>query len=480
MNADITNLLTLFPAIFIFAIIYYLIPQKFRWTLLLIASYGFITWIGSWSVILVFAISILNFLIGIWIDRQKKLIKFILPFGILINIAFLGFFKYFTGALNLDAYFSKIFSASDLAIIIPIGLSYYTLQNISYLVDVSKGIAAVEKNPGIFLVYNAFFPKIIAGPIERGKTFFNLIRQPENLSWSNISTGTSRILFGLFKKVVIADHMVPFVNEVFDKPGTYQGVTLIIGILFLGFQIYLDFSGYTDIAIGIARILGITLTENFNRPYLSQNLVEFWTRWHISLSTWLRDYIFYPSRRFFLKRIKSVSFLAVLIPPILTMLVSGLWHGTGITFIIWGLFHALFYTIVIVKRNILGNNPAKASNFITILNIIVNFGVVSVGWVFFRADSLTSALTIIRNIFVKSTTLELIMRQTMYVDYLISLVAILLFITTEIILEVFKERLAFKNLPIIIRWTIYLFMILCITILGVYQKGSNIFDYGKF
>ena len=480
MNLEIYNLLILFPAIFFLAVVYYLVPQKYRWIVLLVSSYGFITWVGSWSVVIIIASSLANYLFGLWIHKCRAHSRILLGFGILVNIVILGVFKYFSAQLNLDASLSTFFHPHETAILIPLGLSYYTLQNISYLVDVSKSITPAEVNPGIFLVYHAFFPKIIAGPIERGKSLFRQIRLPEKIKWSNISAGSSLILFGLFKKVVLADHMVTFVNEVFDKPGVYQGLTVLLGTVFLGFQIYLDFSGYSDIAVGIAKILGISLTVNFNRPFLSQNLVEFWNRWHISLSAWLRDYIFYPSRRFLLQKMRSLPFLAVLLSPILAMLVSGLWHGTGLTFICWGLFHAVFYTIVVVRRSLTGSVPAERSAFLKIVTILVNFGVVSTGWILFRADSLSSAWTIFKNIFVKSTTLELILRQVMYLDYLIPLIAVLLTLVVEIFMEIFKDRFTFADFPLVLRWMIYLLVILAITIFGVYQKGANIFVYGKF
>jgi D-alanyl-lipoteichoic acid acyltransferase DltB (MBOAT superfamily) len=480
-SLDYLNPLLLFPFVFLFAIGYYLLPQKTRWILLFIASYGFIYWIGSWSVLIVFFSTIINYLFGILISKKDQRSKLFLVLGILLNVITLFFFKYFSSLLNLDVVFGGLFTKTDVSIIIPLGISFYTLQCISYLVEVYKGLTPVELNIGIFAVYLAFFPKILSGPIERGKSMFSQIRSPEKFNLSNIFTGSSLILFGLFKKIVIADHMVLFVNEVFDHPGMYQGLTLILGILFLGFQIYMDFSGYTDIAIGVSTILGISLTKNFNNPYFSQNLIEFWNRWHISLSSWLRDYIFFPLRRFLLKKnYKSLIFVPLIIPPVVTMLVSGVWHGTGLNFICWGLFHAFFYTIVVYKRSKLGNQNISPNIFRKILNILLNFGILSVSWVIFRADSLESAWLILTSIIVKSTTLEVIFRSTFYLDYLISIVSVFLIIGVEIYIEIRGEKFQFGKLPIILRWAVYLFLTLSISILGVFQKGVNPFLYGKF
>lgn len=480
MNLDFLNPILLFPALILFSVAYYLIPARYRWTILLAVSIAFLYWVGSWSIIILFLNILLNFVVGLQINRQQSSSrKAWLIAGIVVNLLFLFGFKYFSSLLGLAGWFERWFGGQAASILFPVGLSFYTLQSISYLVDLYKGLIPVEKHLGIFALYQAFFPKIISGPVERGKKLLPQLHNPEKFNLENIYGGATLLLVGLFKKVVVADHLLPFVNEIFEEPGTYQGVTLVVGLIFLGFQIFADFSGYTDIALGIAQLLGIRLTPNFKRPYLSDNLVEFWNRWHLSFSTWLRDYIFYPLRRFWLHK-NSSGVAALILPPLITMLASGIWHGTGWTFVVWGLYHALFYTLVIVFRNRKRDASAKPGLFKRIMAILVNFGVLTFGWLIFRSESLHSAWVIFKNIFVKSTTLEAILRQIGRVDYLISVISILLILSIEILIEVRGERFNFAKWPALARWSVYLAILLAITLFGVYQKGAGTFIYGSF
>ena len=351
MYTDYLNPLIFIPIILLLALIYYLIPRNYRWILLLVASYAFYFIIGTWSILVLFFSTLANYLIGLVLDSRRSRNRLILSIGITLNVLILVFYKYIFYVLSPSSFLFSIINTSEGKVIFPVGLSFFTLQNISYLIDTSKGLFRAERNFGIYATYLAFFPKVLSGPIERGKKLIPQLIEPDLFNSENIFIGARLILFGLFKKIVIADRLSIFVNEIFNKPGTYQGVIVIVGLIFLSFQIYLDFSGYTNIALGIARIFGIELTENFKRPYLSTNIVEFWNRWHLTFSTWLRDYIFYPVRRFLIRKAgQSIGFLSLVIPPVVTMFISGLWHGTGWTFVIWGLYHALFYTIVIYKK----------------------------------------------------------------------------------------------------------------------------------
>lgn len=399
----------------------------------------------------------------------------------LINIGILVFFKYFVKSISPDSLLYRLLSTDSGSILFPVGLSFYTLQNISYLVDISVGLIQPERNIGIFAAFLAFFPKITAGPVERGKNLIPQLRAPENFNSQNIWDGLKLVLTGLFFKFVIADRLALITNEVFSKPGGYQGLTVFITLIFLSFQIYLDFAGYTNIAIGTARLLGINLTENFKQPYLSVDIVEFWNRWHISFSSWLRDYIFFPLRYKLLRNKPFNSDLpALLIPPVLTMVISGLWHGTGLTFLIWGLYHALFYTINVVTKNKKKNRGHRANLGVRIFAIIANFFMISFAWMIFKSDSMAQFLLIVQNLVLKGTTLVPIFRHIYQLDYYLSWIFIGIVIITEILNESFPGKLAFKKLPFPVKALIITFMLLCLTIFGVYQAGGSTFIYGKF
>ncbi len=478
------NPLVLFPVIGLIAFIYYILPRCTRWIFLLVASYAFYYSVGSWTIIVLVAVTALNYLFGLGLGSgqfSKK--RALLVCGFILNVLILFLFKYLSSLLAPGSTLMAILASKTGRLLIPAGLSFYTLQNISYLVDVSKGIIKPERNPGIFALYLAFFPKILSGPIERGKKLLPQFHHPSALNWDDITVGMRLMLFGLFKKVVIADRLALFVNEVFNNPGTYHSWTVMIALVFLSFQIYLDFSGYTDLALGIARVFGINLTQNFKRPYLSENIVEFWNRWHLSFSTWLRDYIFYPLRRFFLKSgLKSSGFVALVIPPLVTMALSGIWHGVGLTFAVWGLYHAFFYTLVVWWRSTHTVNHKKPL-VLKIFLVLANFAVLTFSWLIFRSDNLQHALTLFNSIIVPGQMrydLHEILLHTYVFDFQVSRVAILVVIAVEVFLEIKKDSFKLENAPNWLRWGVYLLLILSLTTIGLYQGGDNPFVYFKF
>ena len=336
MQLDYLNPLILFPALAFLALMYYLIPSSWRWALLLLASYAFYFWIGSWSIYILLAATLINYSLGLILGKvEPGYKKGLLITGIILNLAILLFFKYSTSFVADTSWLMAFLESTSGQILAPVGLSFFTLQNISYLVDVYKGLLPIEKHAGIFALHMAFFPKVLAGPVERGKSLLPQLHNLPGFDRQNVYQAIPLILFGLFKKVVMADRLALYVDKVFSEAGKNQGAPVWIGLIFLSFQIYLDFAGYTDIALGTARLFGIRLTHNFLRPYLSENIVEFWNRWHLSFSTWLRDYIFFPLRRYFVRLTdKSTGFLALVIPPLITMLASGIWHGVGWTFVL--------------------------------------------------------------------------------------------------------------------------------------------------
>ncbi len=460
-----------FPVILLFCLIYYLLPSRYRWIMLLLISYAFYFLLAKGLILVLVALTFANYFLGKWIEKHTHKIRLsLLLSALLVNLFPLFFFKVFSAGLI----------AGVGTILLPIGLSFYTLQNLSYVIDIYKGILEAEHHLGHFAVFIGFFPKILAGPIERGKDLIPQIKQEHPYQRDDIYHGLRLISIGMFKKFVIADRLALFVNEVFAVPGTYQGVTLILAVIFLAFQIYLDFSGYSDIALGTARLFGFELTQNFKLPYLSENIAEFWNRWHVSFSSWLRDYIFYPLRRWLIKFTgKSLSLPALVLPPLFAMLASGIWHGTGLTFIIWGLYNAFFYILVVLWR--VRRKPIQKSSKVgKVLRIIITFGILCGGWIIFRSKSIHDALVTYRSIFVKVTTFKQILQNISIENFYLSIILVLLVIIWEIWSAHEGGTSLLSQLPSGLRWCFYFLILTGITLLGVYPMISNTFVYFRF
>jgi D-alanyl-lipoteichoic acid acyltransferase DltB (MBOAT superfamily) len=314
--------------------------------------------------------------------------------SVALNLGVLGFFKYYDFFVRsfVDAFtiLGAPIEASTLGFILPVGISFYTFQSLSYTIDVYRGDLRASKVPTEFGAYLLFFPQLVAGPIERATNLLPQFRSPRQFDLNAAIDGSRQILWGLFKKVVIADQCAPIVNEIFSDPTVSSGNTLVIGAVLFAFQIYGDFSGYSDIAIGCAKLFGITLMRNFAYPYFSRDIAEFWRRWHISLSTWFRDYLYIPlggSRGTTASRIRNTFII---------FLVSGFWHGANYTFIAWGAIHALlFLPLLLRKRNRRHtDSPAEGRWFPSLretIAISLTFATTTFAWVFFRAADLQSA-----------------------------------------------------------------------------------------
>ena len=362
---DYLNPVILIPALAILCAIYTIVPAKFRWLVLLSASYAFYFWIGSWAVLILVLLTLVNYFLGLRIERSERsessqsgTARKLLILGIFINLVSLIFFKYGDSLFFPQNSLSALNDPVSRRILLPLGMSFYTLQNIAYLLDVSKKLIPAERHLGVFATFIAFFPKVASGPIERGKKLLPQLHSMNTATSQDIILGFRQVIFGLFKKLVIADRLAIIVNQVFGSNGTYNGLPVVYAILFLAFQIYFDFAGYTDIAIGAARLFGIELSINFKRPYLATDVADFWNRWHLSFSTWLRDYIFYPIRRFLLKRQADSRTISMILPPLVTMLLSGAWHGAGWNFIAWGLIPRGFLHHFPVRQGFPQNAPA--------------------------------------------------------------------------------------------------------------------------
>lgn len=370
---------------------------------LLVCSYIFYAfWNWKFCFLLAFS-TILDFTTGLIIDESKshKKRRLWMQLSIITNIGILCYFKYFNFFIHS---FIKLFSAigihtdiNTLNIILPIGISFYTFHGVSYVLDIYYRRIKAHKNIIDYSLFVSYFPLLVAGPIERANHLLPQLKVKRAFKYQQGVEGCKLILWGIFKKVVIADSLAPIVQEIFQNYQTHTGVTLILGILGFAFQVYGDFSGYTDIARGVSKLLGIDLILNFNFPYLSKSIPEFWSRWHISLSSWLNDYVFTPLALNF----RNLGKHGVLLAVFLTFLISGLWHGAGWNFIAWGAFHGLLYIPSIYSKKGLKSMISKKQTVFSIKDlpqILLTFSLVCIGYVFFRAHSMHIALHYLQNI----------------------------------------------------------------------------------
>lgn len=368
---------------------------------LLVASFLFFACF-DWRFLFLLLFSItLDFSIAHKIYNSKNNKKSWLWLSIVLNLCFLGFFKYFnffidnfSEAISFFGFKPNVWS---LKIILPVGISFYTFHGLSYIIDVYKDKIKPVKSIVDYALFVSFFPLLVAGPIERATHLLPQIQKKRTFNYAKSVDGLRQILWGLVKKIVIADNCATYVNMIFDNPNDYSGSSLVIGAILFSFQIYGDFSGYSDIALGTARLLGIELLQNFSFPYFSRDIAEFWRRWHISLSSWFKDYVYIPlggSRVTKWQNIRNVF---------IVFLLSGFWHGANLTFIFWGFLHALFF-IPLLLANKNRNNLAIATpnslktGIITFFKITVTFSLVSFAWIFFRSSSLSFAFIYIDKI----------------------------------------------------------------------------------
>lgn len=380
---------------------------KLQNALLLLASYFFYGW-WDWRFLSLIAFSsLVDYFVGLSLanaeTRMKR--KLLLLVSILVNIGFLGFFKYFNFfAESFAQAFTLLgdpMEISRLKIILPVGISFYTFQTLSYSIDIYRKKLTPTKDFVAFFAFVSFFPQLVAGPIERASNLLPQFHNKRNFKYHEAVDGCRQILWGLFKKIVIADNCAEFVNIIFEDPSSHGSSTLILGVILFSFQIYGDFSGYSDIAIGVARLFGFKLMRNFAYPYFSRNIGEFWRRWHISLSTWFRDYLYIPiggSRGSTLLQIRNIF---------IVFLVSGFWHGANWTFLCWGGLHALFFVpLVLMRRNRTFLHSIETKWLFPSLKegllIVFTFLITSLAWVFFRAESVSESLLYFQGMFSNS------------------------------------------------------------------------------
>ena len=388
---------------------YFSLPLRGRWLLLLVAScYFYMAFIPIYLLILG-AVILIDYVAGIYIEQsQGRRRKLLLICSLIANIGLLSFFKYYdffnqqlTSLLTSADLTNPVPMLGDLlpGIVLPIGLSFHTFQSISYTIEVYRGKQAAERNLGVYSLYVLFYPQLVAGPIERPQNILHQFREFHPFNWERVRYGLLMMAGGFVKKVVIADRMALVVDPAFSDVSNANGSTLLLAAVFYSIQIYCDFSGYTDIAIGAGNVLGIKMMKNFDTPYLSASISEFWRRWHISLSTWFRDYVYIPlggNRR---------STARTYINTFVVFGLSGLWHGADWKFIIWGLLHGLYLTLgqMMNKRTASRKQHRQTEFQLNSLvghrtNQLLTFLLVTLTWVFFRADTTADALLVLRKL----------------------------------------------------------------------------------
>lgn len=363
-------------------------------------------WKPEYALLILFCTAI-NYLAAILINREESKLKrkwilavdLVLSFGVLVVYKYLGFF---TGSVNSVFSFLNLgISVPTFELLLPVGISFFTFQTLSYTIDVYRGQTKVEPHFGIFALYVSFFPQLVAGPIERSENLLPQFRKLQRFDMERLVSGLKRILWGLFKKVVIADRLAPIVDAVYNNLQNYNSYALIAATVAFAFQIFCDFSGYSDIAIGSARILGFDLMQNFDRPYFSKSTGEFWHRWHISLSSWFRDYLYIPlggSRKGRARYYFNTVF---------TNAVSGLWHGADWTFVVWGIINGVYVALGRafggVKKGICrALRLDKAKTLHKIVRVLITFSLICFSWIFFRANNMHDALYVVKNILPQS------------------------------------------------------------------------------
>ena len=361
-------------------------PLRYRWLVLLVGGYLFYGF-TSWKFCLILAgVTTVSYVTALamaaWPSRARRLL---LAFGIMVGLTPLLIYKYADFLLGM-------LPASEnhlLHLAVPVGISFFTLQSIGYIIDVYYGRLSAEKHAGRYALFTAFFPQMLAGPIERGGNMLPQYLAGGNISYERVASGLQLVVWGLFQKMVVGERLAIYVNKVYSDPSAYSAGTLLIAVYFYAFQIYCDFAGYSNMAIGTARILGYDLMQNFNLPYFAASITDFWKRWHISLTSWFRDYLYIPLGG------NRVSQLRWIFNIMLVFVVSGLWHGANWTFIIWGAIHGGWYLLERTFAKPCAVIPAALRKP---LGWIITFNVVVIAWIFFRAPTFGRALAVLRGI----------------------------------------------------------------------------------
>lgn len=453
-------------------LLYFLLPRKYRWIFLLAASYYFYMCWKLEYIILIIVSTLIDYYAGIQMEKhtKKSKRKRFLILSLVSNLGILFAFKYFNFLSDSTSYlfsqFNVFFDAPQLKILLPVGISFYTFQTLSYSIEVYYGKQKAERHLGYFALYVSFFPQLVAGPIERYATLGTQLKEHHKFNYENLKNGLRLILYGFFIKMVIADNVAAYVDQIYENPLIYNSWSIISGLILYSFQIYSDFYGYSIIAIGSALIMGIKIMDNFKTPYLSKGIAEFWSRWHISLSTWFRDYLYIPLGG---NRVK-VSRWHLNIFIVFT--VSGLWHGANWTFVIWGALHGFLYIIENIIDKYIRYDKKNIFNIINVLKILKTYTLVTFIWIFFRSENFEKAsniITSVKNNFAVEDTFNIDIKVWILLS--IFIISDALFYNSR-----FDEWIGKQN--VIIRWFGY--AILLFAILALAGVNHQPFIYFQF
>jgi len=477
--------LLFFPIV---TIIYFALPHKFRWVHLLIASCIFYMAFVPVYILILFTTIIIDYIAGILIEKSEgSKRKLWLIASIAANVGILGFFKYYNFfSFNVNALFSSTHINANIPIlklILPIGLSFHTFQAMSYTIEVYLDNQKAERHLGIYALYVMFYPQLVAGPIERPQNLLHQFHERHKFEYGNVASGLRLMLWGMFKKVVIADRLALFCDPVFNDPKGYSGIVLALAAFIFVFQIYCDFSGYTDIAIGAARVMGFKLATNFNRPFSSRSISEFWRKWHISLSSWFFDYVYNPL--VFSLRSWGMKF-SIIFSFFVTFFLSGFWHGAGWNFIIWGVMQGAvpltFEFLTKSKRQkIFGRLPKWLNDN---LSMCFTFSYLVIINVLFRVNHLRDALVIYDKFLSIPRELMLLCtrRNTMFLNLPDGITTILPCFGLILFLEIFQliqvrvqKIKSFDQIGVFYRWGLYYCGIAAIYFFGVYDNHQFIY-----
>ena len=458
---------------------YWLLPHRFRWILLLAASYYFYM---SWNVkyvVLILLTTVVSYLaaIGIEHSRTTRQKKCWLAGAAVISLGILFVFKYFNFAMDSLAAVMGMLAIPmhpvTLKLLLPVGISFYTFQTLSYVVDVYRGECAAEKHFGMYALFVSFFPQLVAGPIERTTNLLPQLKREKIFSYSKASYGLKLMAWGFFKKIVVADTLAVYVNNVYGNLSSHTGLSLIVASVFFAFQIYCDFSGYSDIAIGVSKLLGIDLMQNFRSPYFSGSVKEFWSRWHISLSTWFRDYVYIPLGGNRCGKLRHKLNLLI------TFLVSGLWHGANWTYVIWGGLHGL---VQIVETTVRPKKTQVSRGWKQVLSVLLVFIFTTAAWVFFRAENLSDAIYVFLHAFdhITSPVQYVMQGLTGMALTILSCFEILLMLAVLLLFDFFSLKrdtiVRISEMKPVLRWTIYVvFLLLMLYLLPTNPSGQFIY-----
>ncbi len=485
--------LIFFPIV---TLLYFIIPKKIRYIWLLLASYYFyMGWNAKYALLLLTS-TLITYVSGLLLSVVKTETKHaaewkkaIVGISFASNLSILFFFKYFDFAIeNINAVLARFqieLLNPEFDVLLPVGISFYTFQALSYTMDVYRGEIRAEKNPLRYALFVSFFPQLVAGPIERSKNLLKQLRTEQKFSYEKMVEGFMLMIWGYFLKLVIADRIAIFVDNVYGTEVLYDGRYLLIASILFAFQIYCDFAGYSTIAIGAAKVMGFELMENFNCPYYAQTVAEFWRRWHISLSSWFRDYLYIPlggNRKGTVRKY---------INTMIVFLVSGLWHGANWTYVVWGGLNGLYQVIggllTPVRKKMYQLLPMlEKSKIFMVLRMLVTFVLVDITWIFFRADSLAHAGNIFERILHMNNP-ELLANGALFdlglnqKNMQVLLVTLLFLLTADIFkYNQVKLRDVILNFNIVNRWLVILLAIAVILLFGIWGSGYEAINFIYF